>query len=114
MKSQWYQLLSGWVCHDYAMARTATRVQLSEEDRQTLLKWKRGPMTAHKLVRRASIVLAAAEGLGNKAMSERGLGSVHTIGLWRRRYAQFGIEGLQDEPKSGSPERQVRRRWPRR
>jgi len=60
-------------------------------------------MTAQKLVRRSAIVLAAAEGLDNKALSERGLGSVHTVGLWRRRYARHGIKGLQDEPKAGRP-----------
>lgn len=68
-----------------------------------MLKWLRSPTTAQKLVRRAGIVLAAAKGLENKAISERGLGSVHTVGLWRRRYAQFGIKGLEDEPKAGRP-----------
>jgi len=47
--------------------------------------------------------LAAAEGLNNKAISERGLGSVQTICLWRKRYAEYGIEGLRDQPKSGRP-----------
>lgn len=56
-----------------------------------------------KLVRRADIILAAAEGLNNKAISERGLGSAQTVCLWRKRYAEYGIVGLQDEPKSGRP-----------
>ena len=47
--------------------------------------------------------MAAAEGLNNKAISERGLGSVQTICLWRKRYAEYGIEGLRDQPKSGRP-----------
>lgn len=70
-----------------------------------LLKWRRSPTTPQKLVRRAVIVLAAAEGLTNKAVSERGLGSVQTIGLWRKRYAAYGLEGLKDEPKPGRPRR---------
>jgi len=85
------------------MARIAPVIRVSDEDRELLLKWRRSPTTPQKLVRRAEIVLAAAEGLTNKAISERGLGSVQTICLWRKRYAQYGIEGLKDEPKSGRP-----------
>jgi transposase len=85
------------------MARRARNIELTTEDRQTLLKWKRSPTTPQKLVRRADVVLAAAEGLNNRAISERGLGSVQTVCLWRKRYAGYGIEGLQDQPKSGRP-----------
>jgi transposase len=87
------------------MARRAHRIELTREDRQTLLKWKRSPTTPQKLVRRADIVLAAAEGLNNKAISERGLGSVQTVCLWRKRYAEYGMAGLQDQPKPGRPRR---------
>ncbi len=76
---------------------------MSDEDRETLLKWKRSPSTPQKLVRRADIILSAAEGLNNKAISERGLGSVQTVCLWRKRYAEYGIEGLADQPKPGRP-----------
>jgi len=50
---------------------------------------------------RAEIILAAAGGLNNKAISGRGLGSGQTICLWRKRYTEYGIKGLKDEPKSG-------------
>lgn len=85
------------------MARIAPSIEMSEQDRGVLLRWRRSPTTAQRLVRRAEIVLAAAEGLTNKAISERRLGSVQTIGLWRKRYAEYGIEGLKDEPKAGRP-----------
>jgi hypothetical protein len=78
-------------------------VEVTDGDREALLKWKRSPTTPQELVRRADIILAAAEGLNNKAISERGLGSVQTVCLWRKRYAEYGIEGLQDEPKPGRP-----------
>jgi transposase len=90
------------------MAGIARRIKISDEDRKTLRKWKRSPGTAQKLVRRADIILAAAEGLNNKAISERGLGSEQTICLWRKRYAEYGIEGLEDQPKPGRP-RQIGR-----
>ena len=87
------------------MARIAPKIEVPDQDRELLLKWRRSPTTPQKLVRRAEIVLAAADGLTNKAISERGLGSVQTVGLWRTRYAQYGMEGLEDEPKSGRPKR---------
>ena len=85
------------------MAGIARKIEISDEDRKTLLKWKRSPTTPQKLIRRADIILAAGEGLNNKAISERGLGSVQTICLWRKRYAEYGIEGLEDQPKPGRP-----------
>jgi transposase len=85
------------------MAGIARTIEISDEDKETLLKWKRSPTTPQKLVRRAAIILAAAEGLNNKAICERRLGSVQTVCLWRKRYAEYGIEGLQDEPKPGRP-----------
>jgi len=85
------------------MARIATKIEISNEDKETLLKWKRSPTTPQKLVRRAQIILAIAEGLNNKSISERGVGSVQTVCLWRKRYAEYGIEGLRDEPKPGRP-----------
>ena len=85
------------------MAGIARKIELSHEDRETLLKWRRSPTTPQRLVRRAEIILAAAEGLNNKTISGRELGSVQTVCLWRRRFGEYGIEGLQDEPKPGRP-----------
>jgi len=85
------------------MAGIAREIEISDEDRKTLLRWKRSPTTPQKLVRRADIILAAAEGLNNKTISGRGLGSAQTVCLWRKRYAEYGIEGLEDQPKPGRP-----------
>ena len=85
------------------MTRIARKIEITNEDKETLLKWKRSPTTPQKLVRRADIILAIAEGLNNRAVSGKGLGSEQTICLWRKRYAENGIEGLKDEPKPGRP-----------
>jgi hypothetical protein len=50
------------------MAGIARKIEISDADKETLLKWKRSPTTPQKLVRRAAIILAAAEGLNNKAI----------------------------------------------
>lgn len=85
------------------MPRIAPKIELTQEDRETLLRWKRSPSTPQKLVRRADIILLAAEGLETQSISQRGLGSVNTVGLWRWRYARMGIRGLQDTAKVGHP-----------
>jgi DNA-binding NarL/FixJ family response regulator len=54
--------------------RVAPPVVLVEEQRQQLLVWSRGRRTAARLVRRARIVLLAAEGKQNKQIAEE-LGS---------------------------------------
>ena len=59
--------------------------------------------TAQGLARRARIVLAAAEGLENKAIVERVGADANTVGKWRRRFAARGLDGLYDEPRSGAP-----------
>ncbi len=85
------------------MAGIARKIEVSKDDKETLLKWKRSPTTPQKLIRRADIVLAAGEGQNNRVIAERGLGSEQTVCLWRKRYAEHGVEGLQDEPKPGRP-----------
>ena len=59
--------------------------------------------TAAALSLRARIVLAAASGESNTEIAER-LG-VHrnTASLWRRRFLEFRLDGLLDEPRPGQP-----------
>ena len=59
--------------------------------------------TAQGLARRARIVLAAADGLENKAIVERLGADANTVGKWRRRFAERRLDGLYDEPRSGAP-----------
>ena len=59
--------------------------------------------TAQGLARRARIVLAAAEGLENQTIAEQVGAAANTLGKWRRRFAEHGVDGLHDEPRSGAP-----------
>jgi transposase len=55
------------------------------------------------LALRARIVLAAAQGRTNTDIAEvLGCNPV-TVGKWRRRYREEGIDGLLDEPRVGRP-----------
>ena len=48
-------------------------------------------------------MLAAAEGLANKAIAAQVGADVNTVGEWRRRFAARGLDGLYDEPRPGAP-----------
>jgi hypothetical protein len=70
------------------MAGIARKIEVSTEDRETLLKWKRSPTTPQRLVRRAEIILAAAEGPNNKVYTLRGISDMgHFLNrtLWSRQ-----------------------------
>src|SRR5258708_19863636 len=59
--------------------------------------------TAQALALRARLVLACAEGGQNKAVATRlGLGR-QTVGKWRQRFIEERLDGLHDEPRSGTP-----------
>ena len=46
--------------------RVAIVIELSDDERATLIKWSKGRATPARWVLRARIVLAAAEGMQNK------------------------------------------------
>jgi putative transposase len=78
-------------------------LQLSDDERTPLNSIARSRTLPHALVQRAQIVLASAEGETNKAIAERlGIHQI-TVGKWRRRYLDHGIEGLHDELRPGRP-----------
>ena len=78
-------------------------VALTDEDRVTLSSWVRAGTTEQRLVLRARMVLAAADGAATQEIA-RGLGQrPATVSKWRKRYAEGGIAALQDEPRSGRP-----------
>ena len=81
----------------------AVEIALSGEERELLEAWARRRKTANALAMRSRIVLAAAAGESNAVIAER-LG-VHrnTVSTWRRRFAEFRLDGLLDEPRPGQP-----------
>ena len=85
------------------MSRAAVAIVLSDAERRELEGLARRRKTAQGLARRARIVLAAAEGLENKAIVERVGADANTVGKWRRRFAERGLDGLLDEPRPGAP-----------
>ena len=83
--------------------RPKTPLMLSSEERKQLESLVSSRSLPHGLVRRARIVLLAAEGITNKAIADKVGVSAVTVGKWRRRYLQQGIQGLHDELRPGRP-----------
>jgi transposase len=84
--------------------RRAVSLTLSEADRDRLESWRRRGKTAQSLARRARIVLACAEpGATNSEVADELGVSRLTVALWRKRFAERGLDGLLDEPRPGAP-----------
>jgi transposase len=76
---------------------------LSAEQRTVLEGYCRRRKSAHGLARRAQIVLACADGSADTAVALRVGVSRLTVGKWRRRFLDAGVDGLLDEPRPGAP-----------
>ena len=83
--------------------RTLPALSLSDDERTQLMAIARSRSLPHGIVRRAEIVLASADGESNKDIAKRMRLNQLTVGKWRRRYVEAGIEGLHDELRPGRP-----------
>lgn len=79
------------------------QVRLTPDGRSELESLSRRASAQSRLVLRARIVLAAADGASNAAIAERLGISVDTVRKWRMRFYRNGFEGLRDLPRSGRP-----------
>jgi transposase len=57
---------------------------------------------------RARIMLAAVAGQPNQSIASRLGICVDTVRKWRRRFAERGLAGLEDRPRTGRPRRSAR------
>lgn len=88
-----------------ARGRPLDPIQLEPEVRALLEGYTRRRKTAQQLALRARIVLAAADGLSNMAIADRLDTTRETVGRWRRRFLEHGVDGLHDEARPGAPRR---------
>lgn len=79
----------------------AVSITVSDAQRATLQNWLRRRSSAQGLAMRAQIILACAEpGISNLAVARQMHISNLTVGKWRRRFAEHGLQGLVDEKPS--------------
>ena len=89
--------------------RRACQITLSDADRMTLERWSRGRSTQARLVTRARVVLAAAEGKENKAIASELKITRGAVARWRNRFAASGVAGIStDAPRGGRPPKERR------
>ena len=84
--------------------RVAVPITLTKDERRALEQFARGRSTPARLVLRAQIVLRAASGKRNDEIAEELGTQQKTVGLWRKRFAEKRISGIEkDAPGRGRP-----------
>ena len=78
-------------------------LEVTEAERAELGRRVRAKTSAQREAQRARIVLLAAEGVPNRQIAQQVSMSEEYVGLWRRRFAEKGVEGLKDAKRSGRP-----------
>ncbi|TWT40039.1 IS630 family transposase [Botrimarina hoheduenensis] len=84
--------------------RVAIAIELTDEERARLVAYVRGATTPHRLVKRARVVLLAADGMVNKDIAAEVGMARGPVGRWRKRFAEQRLPGIEkDAPRPGNP-----------
>ena len=82
--------------------RIAIAVTLTAAERILLTTWSRGRSTPARLVLRAKMILAAAQGRENKDIAMELGCTRRTVGTWQNRFAEKRMVGIEaDAPRVG-------------
>ena len=93
--------------------RRATAIVLTDAERDTLTRLARSRTEAARLVTRARIVLAAAEGTQNQDIAAALGVAEGTVRLWRRRFAESRLPGIERERSGRGRKATKRKHWAR-
>ena len=83
------------------MIPEAREVRLKPKERKVLEARCRAPTTPQRDVRRARIILLAAEGRSTRSIAEEVGVQPRIVSAWRRRFADHGLDGLEDLAHGG-------------
>ena len=78
-------------------------LEIVDEDREKLSMIARRPKSAQAMAMRARIVLSCGQGMSNSEVARKLHITGATVGKWRERFREFGLDGLLDEPRVGAP-----------
>ena len=93
-------------CRKVVIMRTGrpkSKLDLSEQERKQLEAWSRARSLPQGIASRVRIILLADQGLNNKEISTQLGLSPSTVGKWRSRFIEHGVQGLHDEIRPGRP-----------
>ncbi len=79
------------------------RVILDQKTRETLEVRARKYTSAYRDVVRARIVLMAAQGMDNDEIALRLNTTRDVVSMWRKRFFEEGLQGLEERPRRGRP-----------
>jgi transposase len=85
------------------MANRVRPIVVGDEERHELERLQRASSTPAGLSRRARAVLLMAQGASGVEVAERTGYTVVQVSRLRRRFAEHGMSGLHDRPRSGRP-----------
>lgn len=78
-------------------------IVLDPATRRTLEKRARTYTLAYRDVVRARIVLMAAQGMSNDQIALQLNTSRDVVSMWRKRFFEEGLPGLEERPRRGRP-----------
>jgi transposase len=83
--------------------RPKAELEVTDAEREQLLRWSRRAKSAQSLALRSKIVLRCAEGMDNVSVAAALGCSTATVGKWRQRFVTERLDGLVDEDRPGGP-----------
>src|SRR5580693_2572879 len=78
-------------------------LEIVAADREKLSMMARRPKSAQAMAMRARMVLSCGQGMNNAEVARKLHITGATVGKWRERFREFGLDGLLDEPRVGAP-----------
>src|SRR5271157_4925572 len=86
-----------------AARNVARPIEIDADTRQQVEAFARSRSLPHGLVVRAKIILLACDGMRNIAIAQEIGLSRESVGKWRSRFVERGLNGLYDELRPGRP-----------
>ena len=91
------------------------RINLTQEERDILIKLSQKDTEKQSVVRRARIILMSEEGIQNQEISEKLGVNIHVVSTWTKRWHERASdtieERLQDLPRPGTPDTITPEQW---
>lgn len=85
------------------MDRIVLKIELSQEEEETLRMWVNGQKTEQRMAQRARVILYSAEKLKVHEISKLCNLSMPNCSKWRKRFFRNRLEGLKDDARKGRP-----------